>query len=1143
MRPAAHRRASLLAGLVLLASLIPVHATALAAQPAPSASTKLRGDLAALVAGLATLDSRIPDLVAGYRSGEIPFFAYLDANTAARRTALQDLGARVLRSYSSVPAVALAATPVDVLRVAEKTWVSWLAPVEVVVPMNGTESYGDQTRGTPADLGATQQWDAGITGAGVRIAILDTGIDSTHPDLDDQDFRRWSNLVGNPAKVFEQRNFVGGQCLPIVGVQDGNGHGTHVAGIAAGTGSGVPGDPTDNGKYTGIAPDAELAVAKVLSDAGAGINSDLIAAMEWAAMPASQAPLGCGVGAQIVNMSLGSEARPGRQNSTKDLDLVSIALDRLAVKYGTLFVASAGNQGPFIGSQLEAPGAASQVLSVGATAKDYDLNHDDTSSGDNCAGYQHPSDPPSFADNTCDQGPGTQPSSLSSLSSRGPTGDLWLRPDVVTPGYYIVSTQAATGAAVASQDINLGTRADPLYATLSGTSMAAPAATGSAALLLQAYRDANGGSLPSGASGTSALARAPAYALVRAALMNTAGADLLEARLTSKTDLASLPYCDPSVVQVPFACDFINIISQSGEATIYEVRNGPADPYVGPLGEGAGKVRINQAVQALRGGVVIYSAGSGTGADAGTGPRDFQGTWQIGAVTAGTTQSQRFVVHGAPGIAKVKVGFGFSGGHPSDGSRAIPTSGTGAWSIQLPATTSVNAGGDAIVTFKLTIPAGAAPGIYTGVVLATTTQGVTLRVPVFAAVAMHDPDPAAGNAPGPQAAAALDDAFAKSDTLWPSVIGSPGTGAGSDWNVYPVELASGLSEARFSVYATSGSDAYDIYVYDAALNLISSTHPFLPPGQASGTTDTSAYETRAPSTASAPQNLSLGTPAAGRHYVVVNRAVVGRPGPQPAGNFGGFRLTLDEIRVNAPARPSQLAYEGDYIWTAGTPIRLAARLSDPAGSPTGTPIAGRQVTFTVDAGAGICGASPCQATTDANGIAQLASSPITLAPGVHEVHARFGGDQYWLASGGDAFVIVVGAGGTQPPPGGSAGKVTAGGWFLPNDATSAAPSQRIHFAFQATSPGGVAPTGELRYRDVPGGLALTLLAWTTMFVDGNTVTLTGTARDATGTVAFILTVADEGEPGKGADTIRLQVPDRGPYDRSGTLGGGDIQLH
>src|SRR6185369_14871728 len=133
--------------------------------------------------------------------------------------------------------------------------------------------------------------------------------------------------------------------------------------------------------------------------------------------------------------------------------------------------------------------------------------------------------------------------------------------------------------------------------------------------------------------------------------------------------------------------------------------------------------------------------------------------------------------------------------------------------------------------------------------------------------------------------------------------------------------------------------------------------------------------------------------------------------------------------------------------------------------------AGRQVTFTVDAGAGICGASPCQATTDSNGIAQLASATITLAPGVHEVHARFAGDPFWTASADDAFVIVVGTGvPPPPPPGGSAGKVTAGGWFLPSGATTTGPAARVHFAFHATSPGVVAPTGELRYRDVPGGL-------------------------------------------------------------------------
>jgi subtilisin family serine protease len=913
MRPLARRAATLLTTLALTGALLPSAAMAQPTNPAeqavahatPGDATKLRGDLAALVAGAANLDPRIPDLVAGHRDGELPYFVVLNRpKQASDRSTLESLGARVLRDYRSVDAFAVASSAANVLRVAALPSVAWLAPVEVVVALNGTESYGSQARGTPGDLGAPAWWDQGVTGEGVRIAILDTGIDASHPDLDDQDWRDWSNPLPHSAKVIEQRNFVGSSvddlCPPIIGVQDGHGHGTHVAAIAAGTAEGAPAVADDNGKYAGIAPDAELVVGKALGDAGAGLNSDLIAAMEWAATPPG-GPLDCGAGAEIVNMSLGTESRPGRQNTSQDGDLVSLALNRLAVQYGTLFVVAAGNSGPFIGSQLESPGSASQGLSVSATAKTYDLNHDDTYSGDNCAGYMHPSDPANFADNTCDQGDGTQPSSLSSLSSRGPSGDLWLRPDVAAPGYYIVSAQAAGAAPMEGQDINLNTRYDPLYATASGTSMAAPATAGSAAILLDAYRNRHGGQLPSGASGTPGLPSAPAYALVRAALMNTAGSDLLEARLTSKNDLSFLPHCDLPPEQIPFLCDFINILQGGGTATVYEVRNGPADPYVGPLGEGAGKVRIGPAIDALRDGVVIYSAASGSGADAGTGPRDLQGSWQVGIIAAGASQTQGFVVQAAPGTPNVGISLAFSGGNPSDGSRAIPLSGPDAWSVQVPSSLQVPAGGNEVVTFGLTVPANAAPGIYTGVVVATTSQGKTLHVPVFASVPMHDPNPGAGNAPGPQAEAALSDVFAKADTIWPSVIGSSGTGATSDWNTYAVDFAADLDRAVFTVADTAaGTNTYDLYLYDAAFNLIDSTHPFTTPG--SGVTDLGANDAREPTPPSAPQVLTVEAPEAGRHYIVVNRAKIGVIGPVAAGgSFGSFALTLDEVGVPGAA--------------------------------------------------------------------------------------------------------------------------------------------------------------------------------------------------------------------------------------------------
>jgi subtilisin family serine protease len=503
-----------------------------AAAPSSAAplSSKLRPDLAALVSGQSELDPRIRALVP-LAPDELAYFVVGDSNDAAHAAQITGLGGRVLRTYASFPGLAVASSPAVVQSLAQLSWVSWLAHVEVVTALDDTQ-IADQTRGTPADVGADALWSQGLTGAGVKIAVLDTGVDSTHPDLDDQDFHRWSHLFpANPAKVTATADFTDGVCTSP-GAQDRNGHGTHVAGIAAGTGEGAPTDDP-HGKYTGIAPDATLVAGKVFTDAGVGINSDLIAATEWAALPAGTPVPACpggllpALGASIVNMSLGSEARPQRLNTGSDTDAVSVALNALAVKYGTLFVASAGNSGPYIGSVLEAPGAAAQALSVGAAAKDYDLNHDDTASGDTCAGWSGAGST-TPGDNTCANEVGNQPSSVSAFSSRGPSGDVWLRPDLVAPGYDIVSAESANGAEIHLNDLAPNTTDDPLYATASGTSMAAPATSGSAAVLLQAYRKAYNAD-PSGASGLSGL-RAPGYVLLRAALMNTATTDLYESR-------------------------------------------------------------------------------------------------------------------------------------------------------------------------------------------------------------------------------------------------------------------------------------------------------------------------------------------------------------------------------------------------------------------------------------------------------------------------------------------------------------------------------------------------------------------------------------------------------------------------------------
>ena len=159
-------------------------------------------------------------------------------------------------------------------------------------------------------------------------------------------------------------------------------------------------------------------------------------------------------------------------------------------------------------------------------------------------------------------------------------------------------------------------------------------------------------------------------------------------------------------------------------------------------------------------------------------------------------------------------------------------------------------------------------------------------------MALHDTATAAGNAPGPQARiTSARDVFAKGDTVWPSVVGTPGTGTSADWLVYPVELATGLSSARLSVWdSATGDETYDLYLYDAGYGLIASTHPFA----ADGVTDVNANNGRGPTTQAAPGVLTLTAPAAGRYYVVVSRAKVGGTS---SGDFGSFVLTLDEVKT------------------------------------------------------------------------------------------------------------------------------------------------------------------------------------------------------------------------------------------------------
>jgi Subtilase family len=187
-------------------------------------------------------------------------------------------------------------------------------------------------------IGAPAAWQAGLTGAGVTLGIVDSGVDVTHPDL-----------AGVVAAQMDFSPLATGGAPTNADVHDYQGHGTGVASIMAGSGA------ASGGRYRGVAPGARMVSAKV-GDWDT-TESAVIAAMEWVAGDQH---------AKIVNMSLGFEDAPG-------LDPIEAAVNSLTQQYGTLFVVAAGNDGingndPGNGNDydISSPASADAALSVGA---------------------------------------------------------------------------------------------------------------------------------------------------------------------------------------------------------------------------------------------------------------------------------------------------------------------------------------------------------------------------------------------------------------------------------------------------------------------------------------------------------------------------------------------------------------------------------------------------------------------------------------------------------------------------------------------------------------------------------------------------------------------------------------------------------
>ncbi|MGW5399555.1 S8 family peptidase [Streptomyces sp. NPDC003952] len=173
-------------------------------------------------------------------------------------------------------------------------------------------------------IGAPAMWKAGFTGKGVKVAVLDTGVDETHPDLKGVEILQ-KNFSSSPDS------------------KDRYGHGTHVASTIGGSGA------RSGGLYKGVAPDVQLLDGKVLGDDGFGSDSEIVSGMQWAVDQ----------GAAVVNMSLGYPDTPG-------VDPMEEAVARLSAK--ALFVVAAGNEGDKAAT-LRSPGSAAAALTVGAVDK------------------------------------------------------------------------------------------------------------------------------------------------------------------------------------------------------------------------------------------------------------------------------------------------------------------------------------------------------------------------------------------------------------------------------------------------------------------------------------------------------------------------------------------------------------------------------------------------------------------------------------------------------------------------------------------------------------------------------------------------------------------------------------------------------
>jgi serine protease AprX len=353
---------------------------------------------------------------------------YKQTPGSEQETRVQHVGARLHQRLGVVKGIAMT-IPVSALPALEAD--PEIASVHVDHPMRSLDDTTDVATGVSA------AWTAGYNGAGVTVAVIDSGINDTHPDL--------LNSAETKSRVVYRQDFTGtSNTNSSGGKYDLYGHGTHVAGIVGGNGY------LSGGNYAGTAPGVSLVDLRALDLNGNGTDSGVIAAIQEAITLKSTYNI------RVINLSLG---RGIFESYTQDPLCQAV---ESAWKAGIVVVVAAGNYGRLSidGSNgygtVTAPGNDPYVITVGATKSNGSTS--------------------------------TSAETLASYSSKGPTTyDHVVKPDLVAPGNDVVSL-AAPGATLEAEypaEYVTGNDGNNDYFTLSGTSMATPVVSGSAALLLQ----------------------------------------------------------------------------------------------------------------------------------------------------------------------------------------------------------------------------------------------------------------------------------------------------------------------------------------------------------------------------------------------------------------------------------------------------------------------------------------------------------------------------------------------------------------------------------------------------------------------------------------------------------------------------------